>query len=235
MKKLFVIVIALMLLTSAAYAAPLMDYSFGRATFDFGVNYSPSQNMPTENQTMANSGMSGGWNLDFGATAGLGNNFAVKYSQQNMSNASVTNNNETATLVAQVQQVNLMYDFMPSGAPFNVSAFIGAQYSNFGFAASGQPSLNATGLQSFNKWGGQIGVIASTYVADSVIVYGQAQYGLPYYQFGGGLAYAVTPNFDVNLSANYVSSSLSSFVNLNGSQNANIFSIPITLGVTMKI
>ena len=237
MKKLLIIVVTLMLLTSAAYAAPLMDYSFGRAAFDLGVNCSPTQNGsgPT--------GISSGWNIDFGAAAGLGNNFAVKYSQQNMSSSQQTGidtfGSYNFTTIMQVQQINLMYDFMPSGAPFNVSAFIGAQYSNLGNAGSYTGAAHSpdksTQTTSDNLWGGQIGVQASTYVANSVIVYGQAQYGLPYYQFGGGVAYAVTPSFDINLSANYVSASAIAFYNTNNGQDINWFSIPITLGVTMKI
>ena len=242
MKKLVIIVVALILLTSVGYAAPLMDYSFGRVTLDLGFNASPTQTPVSLNgYSTIGYTITTGYNFDFGATAGLGGNFAFNYSQQNMSGSQQTysdvygSGSNTPTM--QVQQLNLLYNFAPVTAPYNLSGFVGVQYGILGKVYFVQDYLNqkSTWQDSKNLWGGQIGVRATAHVADSVIVFGQAQYGWPYYQLGGGVAYVLSPSFDVNLSANYISTSLSIFEDLRNKPDANEFSIPITLGLTWKI
>ena len=194
MKKLLIVVIALMLLTPAAYAAPLMDYSLGRVVFDLGVNASPQQNNYYSGES---NGITTGYNIDYGFTAGAGNNFAISYSQQNMSGTEQSKTysggfyyRQTPTM--QVQQLNLLYNFAPKAAAYNLSVFIGAQYGTlgsvryYGNTHSVPVAQKSTEQDSLNLWGGQIGVSAAAHVANSVIVFGQAQYGWPYYQLGGG-------------------------------------------------
>lgn len=156
MKKILVITLVLTIMLSAvACAAPLRDYSFGRANIDLKTF---------------------GLGVGFGATMGLGNNFAL-----NITNAPDT-------------QLNVMYGFGTSTSSSIIFAVYAGLQSTNGFVFQSNGTTNI---------GAQIGAQVSGQLSNSFGLYANLQVGTPCFEVKGGGSYKINETFDANLELVY--------------------------------
>jgi len=155
MKRLFIIVLALTMLSTVACAAPLTDYSFGRASVDLKTF---------------------GTAAGFGATMGLGNNFALN----------ITNTPDT--------QLNVLYGFGNSGSGSAVFAIYAGVQSTNGFVFENNRTTNV---------GAQIGAQVYGQLSNSFGLYANLQVGTPCFEAKAGGSYKINESFDANLELVY--------------------------------
>jgi len=175
-----------MMLASIAAASPLMDYSAGKAAIDVSVY--PSLDFHVTNNfgyDQSPGGVSG--NIDWGLTAGLGNKFAVQYRQFNPETGAY-NGILREVWKVDTQQFNVLYKLDKNLAGFvgyhqakNVDHYIGGSYTSFG------------------KNTMQVGLVGTTPIGDKFSLFGTVGVGSGLTNFEVGVAYAVTPNLDLNV------------------------------------
>ena len=186
MKKVLAVLVGLMMLCSVAAASPLMDYSAGKAAIDVSVYPSLDFHL-TNNQGYDQSpgGVSG--NIDWGLTAGLGNKFAVQYRQFNPK--TVTYNGSLHEIVKlDTQELNGLYKLDK-----NLAGFVGYhQAKNVDYTWGNS-------LTSFGKNTMQVGLVGTTPIGDKFSLFGTVGVGSGLTNFEVGVAYAVTPNLDLNV------------------------------------
>jgi len=184
LKKVLAVLVGLMMLCSIAAASPLMDYSAGKAAIDVSVY--PSLDFHVTNNfgyDQSPGGVSG--NIDWGLTAGLGNKFAVQYRQFNPKTEAY-NYGEVWKL--ETQEINVLYKLDK-----NLAGFVGYHQ------AKNVDSFAGTTRTSFGKNSMQVGLVGTTPIGDKFSLFGTVGVGSGLTNFEVGVAYAVTPNLDLNV------------------------------------
>lgn len=220
MKKLVLTVLCLFALSSVGLAAPLMDYSKGKASIDY--MYRPSLDFDGKAGVDGAAGeyflsgtMDGKANLDWGITYGIGNNWAIQYRGYNPETDDKTFNfggavvegglgltGLTANAKIKSEEFNVLYKLNK-----NVAAFAGVVRSNasINFDAQGyDPYLGESGLKlglkSDDNTTGQIGLVGVTKVADKTDAFGLVSFGGDYRNWEAGIAYEISKDVDLNVS-----------------------------------
>jgi len=191
LKKVALVLAATSVVTSAAFAAPMTDYSQGKFAIDISTSPSLDQSAkpdyyPYDYSYPAKS------TTTFGVTAGLGGKWAVQYRQHKFSSE------EENTYYYGYPQSNLKgYE---ANALYkvdkNFSVFAGYTSFKLGFTNSYYSGYDNPGK---SVGGMQVGAIVSTPVTDKVSAYGIVSTGSKLDSFEVGMAYKVSKNVDFNM------------------------------------
>lgn len=181
------------LAAGTAFAAPLDDYSQGKAALDLGFNF--SGRMDVDNDPWDSAGTKSA--MYGAATVGLGNNLAAQYKYDNWQSKTVSVPNASAKLTTQSHQLNLLYQVAPG-----ISPYIGWRMDKVGGDITvANKSFSVSDTQNI----AQIGVVGQYKFADNKAkVWGDMAFGTKSrqaYELGAG--YEVAKNVDLNLSWQY--------------------------------
>ncbi len=196
-KKVAVMATMAMMICGIGNAAPLTDYSVGKTTIDMTWR---SADINGKNQG-DNADFGNKKGLDWGITTGLGNNFAIQYSDYNVKSKEAVlyqDATETFSMKSQLktQEINVLYKLND-----NLSAYTGL------VRLSGNNGVkdvlnNVTTEQSFDmntKNKIQFGLVGSTKIADKTTAYAQVGVASDYTNWKIGLSQEIAPNIELNL------------------------------------
>jgi predicted porin len=191
MKKTAILVMtaATMVTTSLGFAAPLSDYSAGKTSVDLTWR----QSSLDANSQGATDALSKKGNMEFGITTGLGNNFALQYTNANSKSKDTDlpdgaggTYRENGSL--KMQEFNVLYKLDK-----NVSAYVGMV--NLKGTINDEGSGTASG--SKNKL--QFGVMGSTKLADKTTAYAQVGVASSFTNWKIGISQEVAPNLELSI------------------------------------
>lgn len=189
MKKVLGILVCLMMLSTAALASPLMDYSSGKGSVD--LTWRNAQNSSTGAYYGTSSTK---YNLDGAITFGLGNNFAIQYRTFNPeSDATPSNVGGTAVSKISTNEFNLLYKLDK-----NVAIFTGVGTVKGEGSFSSAPGYNYT-TQSKTLW--QLGVVGNMPIGAKTNLWASAAAGgdsLTNWEIGVSYEFSPGWEFDVN-------------------------------------
>lgn len=175
-KKLLAFVAAASMMTSVAFAAPLTDYSQGKTAID--LNWRNTE-VKGESVTFDKK-----YNIDWGITSGLGNDWAIQYRQFNPKSDATEIAGSFHKAKLKTQEFNVLRKL-----DGNVSAYTGVMKT--------KGELDGGSSSSKNKW--QLGITGSTQLADKMTAYASLGAGKDLTTWQIGVAYEVAPNVDFNL------------------------------------
>jgi len=193
MKKVAVIFAFVMILSSSAFASPLMDYSAGKTSIDL---------------TFRNSGIeetTPGWvqffprkssNVDAAVTVGLGNNFAVQYrdfttKSGNRLYPELDGDTDSVYEKYSVQEFNAMYKLNK-----NVAAYVGTVKGKLNFVDLTDSQWSGGGSKTFTQFG-LVGVVP---ISSKTDIFANVSVGKDYKNYEVGVSYAINSNLDFNVS-----------------------------------
>lgn len=179
-KVLLGLTLGLSLSTAAACAAPLEDYSVGKAEVNVGTTLAPamatSQNGHTDKGSVKN-------RIEGGATVGLGHNMAFQFKY--VDNQQKPNSSE---FNLRTQEYNLRYK-----VDKNLSAYVGQMHARFEAKGFGNATRNTL----------QAGVQYETKLGKNVTGWAGMGFGSNLQHYELGVGYALTQNIDLDLSYQY--------------------------------
>jgi predicted porin len=188
------------MLSSLALAAPLMDYSTGKTAIDISVY--PNLDTHLSNNTGYNESPKGkSGNYEFGVTTGLGDKFAIQYRNFSPETKSFGQYHDVVEL--KNQEINMLYKLNN-----NLSAFAGYNWTKV------HDSSTRINGDSETKGTTQVGVIASTQIAQKTTLFGKLGVGNDLTNYQLGISYCITPNLDFNICYNYLEVKKVTFGNL---------------------
>lgn len=239
MKKTVFTLVLIFSIMSVCAASPLTDYSQGKVAIDY--TYRPSFDMETSPEVSGSENIqkpvdyinneinkreknfSGKAKLDWGITAGLGNNWAFQYRGlkaeadgntypiENPPTANLVKSNNSplaVTLTPQVksQEFNALYKLSEGFSAFaglvevSPSVKVSPRYIERDGDVVYQDIGGRLEFKGEDKYFGQIGIIGTTKVWDKTNVYGVAAIGKDYRNMLAGISYEIDKNleFDVN-------------------------------------
>lgn len=180
MKKVFVTLVCLMMLSTVAMASPLMDYNQGKVSVD--LTWRNTQN------SLDDFSFDKKYNLDAALTVGLGNKWAFQY--RNFEPKSGATGTDQETLKLATNEFNAMYKLDKNFAAF--AGFVTGKATfedNTGFNESA----------SRNMW--QFGLVASTEIAPKTTLWGSVAAGNhSWTNWEAGVGYELAPNLELNVS-----------------------------------
>lgn len=189
MKKtaILTMVAATILTTSIGFAAPLTDYSAGKTSIDLTWR----QSSVDANSQFSNDALSKKGNFDFGITTGLGNNFALQYTNYKAKSKDTTlpdgagsSYQENGSLKAQ--EFNVLYKLDK-----NLSVYTGiVSLKGNVDAEGGSPSSS-----SKNKV--QFGLIGGTKLGDKTTAYAQVGVASSFTNWKVGVSQEIAPNLEL--------------------------------------
>lgn len=185
-KKTVLIVVCSFLISSTAFAAPLTDYSVGKASID--LNYRNTEQL-LDSDTYGRK-----YNLEPSVTIGIADKWAFQYRYKNLKSKSTTFNNGISyqTVNLCVNEFNLLYSLTP-----NVSLFVGR------ILTDGAINVSVPGWGQSETWGwtslGQVGLLGSVPLTDKISAYGVVGISHRWTNFEVGLSYAFTKNWEFNV------------------------------------
>ena len=196
-KAVIVLAIASTFFGGIGSASPLTDYTAGKTAIDLTWR---SADINGDNQgDNADFGKKKG--LDWGITTGLGNNFAIQYSDYNVKSKEAVlyqDATEKFSMKSQLktQEINILYKLND-----NLAAYTGL------VRLSGDNSVkdvlnNVTTEQSFDmntKNKIQLGLVGSTKIAEKTTAYAQLGVASDYTNWKVGLSQELAPNLELNL------------------------------------
>lgn len=191
MKIVFMMFLAVMLISGMVSASPLTDYTAGQTAIDF--NWRPNLNLDYTDSSATVGLDSSGGNYDLGVTVGLGKKFAFQYANQhvksNINNIIAGGPNYT-DLTAN--HFNLLYQLDK-----NVAVFAGyARAANDIVALPPLPSMTVEGRTASSC---QFGVVGSFPLGKKLTAYGIAGFGPHIDSLEAGLGYDFTKNTELNV------------------------------------
>lgn len=186
-KKVIPFLMVLLFTASIGFAAPLTDYSAGKASID--LTWSP--NLDSETDSNYGSGFSAdgkNGNFDVGLTVGLGNKFALQYRQFDPETEFIP----AAQLSYETKnrEVNLLYQLDK-----NWSLFAG--YHKASWSAYREDGSFYSETNDKNSFQG--GVIGNIKFDNKFTGYTVLGFGKDLRNYEVGVAYAVAPNVDLNV------------------------------------
>lgn len=190
MKKTAILVMAaaIMMATSVGFASPLTDYSAGKTSID--LTYRISE-LNTKTQSESDSLDKKG-NLDFGITTGLGNKFALQYTNSNEKSKETTmSDGSTLQASLKVQEVNVLYQLDK-----NLSVYTGF----VSVKGSGTNSFSgSSNSSSTTKNKVQFGVIGTAQLAEKTTAYAQVGFASNFTNWKVGVSQEIAPNLELNV------------------------------------
>lgn len=203
MKKMSFLVIALILISSTAFASPLTDYSSGKGAIDLTLRDTTNSGNITGSNYIVSGDASSKLNFDGALTFGLGNNLALQFRAFSPESKETTfTGNMTGTDKSKIStsEFNLLYKLDKS-----VAVFVGYVNAKGEMAYSDYPGKNFT-TKSKNLW--QFGVVASTPIGEKTTLWGSvAAGGSSLTNWEVGVAYEIAPNLELNVNYREVKAS----------------------------
>lgn len=189
-KLLLATVMGLTLAASTAMAAPLDDYSKGKAAVDLGFNWGGSVSVDgtsIDNKPAMNAGV----------TVGLGNHMALQYKYDNWQSKDLSGVGGSAQIGYQKHQVNMLFQVAPG-----ISPYVGWRHDS--------ANLNMNTDIISGKLAGsenilQVGVLGQyKFANDRAKLWGDIAVGTKNRQsYEIGLGYEVVKNIDLNVAYQY--------------------------------
>jgi hypothetical protein len=195
MKKMSVIVIALVLISSTAFASPLTDFSSGKGAIDLTLRDTTNSGNVTVAPYIISGDGASKLNLDGALTFGLGNNLALQFrafspeSKDTTLTGAMTGTDRSKFTTSEF---NILYKLDK-----NVAIFTGYVTAKGEMSFSNYPGKNFT-TKSKNLW--QFGVVASTPIGEKTTLWASAAAGtnsLTNLEIGVG--YEIAPNLELNV------------------------------------
>ncbi len=189
MKKVVLTLALLLAFSSIAFASPLADYSKGNTSFD--INWRPNFNGTdkytsawSESSSYSTMNLSGNRRTyDWTVTTGLGNNFALQYSQYRP----VGSTSYGYEYGMSTKELNVLYQLNK-----HVSAFAGVHRAHY---------VGETYTPNSDRL--QVGFVGYDKIADKTTLYGILGAGNDLLNWETGVSYQVAPNLEVNFSYRY--------------------------------
>ena len=228
MKKLFLVLLICLLLTSAAYAAPLTDFNWGRASMDanFDLNIASINNGDQLNGLGLGSDFAG----TVGVTQGNYGGFAVQAKYANYSGPSKSQDSVSVWISAEKQEYNIIYQ-LPFAIPVKIQPYIGLDFVNWGLGAKDSDSGNRSYNYLASSYGFHGGVAVDyAFASDSWNIFANVDGGNTNFDVGAGVSYTPIKNVDVNLGIKY--DCFFAGIRQNGKDNLNF--ITPYVGATLK-
>jgi opacity protein-like surface antigen len=176
-KKIALIVVCLFLMSSAAFAAPLTNYSPGKASVDF--NFRNAKN------SLGNTSFESKYGFEPSVTVGVLPGLAIQYRGASAKSGGDPN------LKLDVTEFNALYSLTPQ-----VSIF-GGHVKTKG-TLSGGPSGDRNIMQ--------IGLLSSISVVKNVSIYGIVGTGHKWVNSEIGIAYSFAKNWELNVDYRHINS-----------------------------
>ncbi|SFM28439.1 hypothetical protein [Pelosinus propionicus] len=205
MKKTAILAIAAatMLTTSIGFAAPLTDYSAGKTSIDLTWRNSDVKTNSTGSDGVWETSFGKKYNLDWGITTGLGNNFAIQYNGYNAKTKDTlawSDSDETGIshITLKTQELNVLYKLNK-----NVSAYTGLvrlkadESANVSFTDGSPSATESYSSKTKNKI--QFGLIGSTKLAEKTTAYAQVGVASSFTNWKIGLSQEISPNLEFNV------------------------------------
>jgi len=224
MKKtaILTMVVATMLTTSVGFAAPLSDYSAGKTSVDLTWR----QSSIDANSQFSNDALSKKGNIEFGITTGLGNNFALQYTNANskskdtnLPDGAGSTYRENGSL--KMQEFNVLYNLDK-----NVSVYTGI------VSLKGNVDAEGGAPSSSSKSKLQFGVMGSTKLGDKTTAYAQVGVASSFTNWKVGISQEVAPNLELNIDYRRTQAKKMSFDN--GLGDVDMTAKGIGVGVSYK-
>ncbi|MDR3588577.1 MAG: hypothetical protein P4N41_02850 [Negativicutes bacterium] len=194
MKKVVVAIICMLMLSSVAWASPLMDFSAGKGSIDLTYrNSENSGNIDGSSMTFDKK-----YNLDGAITIGLGNKFAFQYrnfepkSDDTLLGYGYVRDTRLPLKVNSkiaFNEFNVLYK-----VDKNVAAFAGLLTAKGTLNFLSGPSLSTN---TKNLW--QVGLVGSTSIADKTTLWGSVGVGSNLTNWEVGVSYAFAPSWEFNV------------------------------------
>ena len=199
MKKTAILAVAAatMLTASIGFAAPLTDYSVGKMSIDLTWRQSDIKGEAPAGDVSLDKK----YNLDWGITTGLGNNFALQYNGYNpKSKDTVIYSDPTETdsmnIKLKTQELNVLYKLDK-----NISAYAGLvrlkATANQTVDVSGISTGSSDSSDTKNKI--QFGLVGSTKIADKTTAYASIGVASDFTNWKIGLSQEIAPNVEFNV------------------------------------
>lgn len=182
-KKITVPFMAAMVLSTAAFASPLSDYSAGKTSVD--MTWRPSLNITDQYYGFEDNFDGKKGTVDWRITTGLGNNWAIQYNHFNAISNSVSEAG------VKTQELNLLYQFNK-----NASAFVGYHRAKYNYSSVFDVTTPAKNTM-------QIGLLGTTEIAKWTNLYGLVGFGKDLKNYEVGISYEFAKNTEFNISYRY--------------------------------
>lgn len=182
-KKILAGLIGSMLVASVGFAAPLTDYEVGKTAIDLTWRNTEISDK--------DGSMDKKYNMDWGITTGLGNNFAFQYRQFNPKSADTNINGDQVNSKIKTQEFNVLYKLNS-----NVSAYAGVMKAKGEYNDITNPADSGS-TKNNSKW--QVGLVGSTKIADKTTAYGSLAAGKDLTSYEVGVSYELASNLDFNV------------------------------------
>lgn len=232
MRKTFVCLVCLLMMSSVALASPLMDFTAGKGSID--LTWRNAEN------TVDGLAFDKKYNLDGAITLGLGNKWAFQYrnfepKSKDMS-AWVYDPEYDMDIYGQVNtklafnEFNVLYKLDKNVAALAgmvtakaTANFSGRAYQEGGYEGSGSFS---TSTNTKNLW--QVGLVASTELAPKTTLYGMAAAGANLTNFAVGVSYEFAPNLELDVNYRTIEAKKLKYEGVEGDVKAQGFGFGIT-------
>ena len=193
-KKIFLVTLLTLFLTSIAYAGPLKDFSPGKTAVEVGGLRSDVK--------ISGSGVSEKfdekYNMNWGVTTGLGGNFALQYKGFTAKGKGtyIPAANLDGTAKLNHHELNLLYKLFKTDNVF--------LYTFAGMARDkGSVKIAGTRFSSDSKNNWQAGVGGTVKIARKLDLFASVGAGNRVLNWKAGLSYALNKNFDIDVFYSY--------------------------------
>ena len=197
MKKTVILTMtaATMLTASIGFAAPLTDYSAGKTSIDLTWRNSDTEAGDTSFDKK--------YNLDWGITTALGNNFAIQYNGYNAKSKdtlSWSDDEETGIshLDLKTKEFNILYKLDKNLFAYTGLVSIKAEENANVSYTDGSPSENES-YSSKTKKKVQFGLIGTTKLSDKTTAYAQVGVAKDFTNWKVGVSQEIAPNLELNV------------------------------------
>lgn len=233
MKKLSLMVLGFLFITSMAFASPMTDYSKGNTTLDFTIN--PKADIDAKGEydhhKYSASNLDGSkYSMSIGITRALSDKLAIQYKQQRPESKDYWIDIEDVSLSVKAKiesdEFNILYKLNP-----NVSLFAGIDKNQLKGTLVG---IDVSGIENNAT---HIGIIGTHKFNDKSTLYGIASTSTYKNNFEIGVGYALSKDVEFNLTYDYTKyKKLELPAILNNSQpKLNLELCSIGYGLTFKL
>ena len=192
MKKIGLLVVMLLLISSVALASPLTDYSAGKGSIDLTLrNTKETLSVESEHLTFGKKN-----NLDTTVTVGLSDKFAIQYRNFDAKSGNLSMGGDMAGGISTKLTSNEFNVLYKMGKNINAFAGLVNAQVTLGQSISDGPSME---IGTPTKKYLQVGVVASTQIADKTTLWGSVGVGRHLTNLEVGVGYEFAPNWEFNV------------------------------------